>query len=108
MSSSGAPVSDRSVCPTRRRRSSRWSSTCTAVVGSFTAGDSARIAMSTMIRTANAGSCSIVRSTPRATIDRSLSSASEPGSGPYTSSRAAPAETKSPTGWRSTTRQLFA
>ena len=38
------------------------------VVGSLTAGDSARIAMSTMIRTAKAGSCSIVRSCPSATM----------------------------------------
>jgi hypothetical protein len=33
----------------------------TAVVGSLTAGDSPRIAMSTSIRSANAGSWSIVR-----------------------------------------------
>ena len=37
------------------------SSACTAVVGSLTAGDSARIAMSTSMRSANAGSWSIVR-----------------------------------------------
>ena len=93
----GAPRSERSVCPTSRSRSSRWSSTCTAVVGSLTAGDSARIAMSTMIRTANAGSCSIVRSTPSATSERSRSSASGPGQARRRSISAAPAETKSPT-----------
>ena len=48
--------------------SSRWSSTCVAVVGSLTAGESARIATSTRIRSANAGSWSIVRSTPSATM----------------------------------------
>ena len=42
-------------------RPSIRSSACTAVVGSLTAGDSARIAMSTSIRSANAGSWSIVR-----------------------------------------------
>jgi hypothetical protein len=36
------------------------------VVGSLTAGESALSAMSTMIRIANAGSCSIVRSIPSA------------------------------------------
>ena len=35
-----------------------------AVVGSLTAGDSALIATSTMIRTANAGSCTLRRSAP--------------------------------------------
>ena len=35
--------------------SPRWLSTCTAVVGSLTAGESALLAMSTMIRIANAG-----------------------------------------------------
>ena len=61
--------------PPREAGPPRWSITWTAVVGSFTAGDSARIAMSTMIRTANAGSCSIVRSTPSATIARNCVSA---------------------------------
>ena len=43
-----------------------WSMASTAVVGSLIAGDSALAAMSTMIRNANAGSCSIVRSGPMA------------------------------------------
>ena len=54
----------KSAEPTTCSRSPRWLSTCTAVVGSLIAGESALIAMSTMIRTAKAGSCSIVRSTP--------------------------------------------
>ena len=55
----------------------------TAVVGSLTAGESALIAMSTMIRTANAGSCSIVRSTPRTIAPwRRCSLRSAPGSAP--------------------------
>ena len=37
------------------------SSACTAVVGSLTAGESARIAMSTSMRSPKAGSWSIVR-----------------------------------------------
>ena len=53
-----------SVVPINLSRSPRWLSTCTAVVGSLSAGERALIAMSTMIRIANAGSCSIVRSTP--------------------------------------------
>ena len=48
--------------------SSRWSITCTAVVGSLTAGESARIATSTRIRRAKAGSWSIVRSIPSASL----------------------------------------
>ena len=43
-----------------------WSRTWTAVVGSFTAGESALLAMSTIIRKANAGSWSKVRSSPSA------------------------------------------
>ncbi len=49
-------------CRSAAERHRDGSSTCTAVVGSLTAGDSALSAMSTMIRIANAGSCSIVRS----------------------------------------------
>ena len=48
-----------------------WLSTWVAVVGSLTAGDSARMAMSTMMRSAKAGSWSIVRSWPSETIPRS-------------------------------------
>ena len=53
-------------------RSSRctWSSASTAVVGSLIAGDSAFSAMSTMMRNANIGSCSSVRSGPKATVER--------------------------------------
>ena len=42
----------------------------TAVVGSLIAGDSALRAMSTRMRNANIGSCSIVRSAPNATVAR--------------------------------------
>ena len=48
--------------------------TCVAVVGSLTAGDSARIATSTSTRSANAGSWSIVRSEPSATMRARLRS----------------------------------
>ena len=50
--------------PIRSRRSSIWSSACTAVVGSLIAGESALIATSARSRSANFGSCSIVRSVP--------------------------------------------
>ena len=50
--------------PIRSRRSSIWSSACTAVVGSLIAGDNALIATSARSRNANFGSCSIVRSVP--------------------------------------------
>ena len=50
--------------PTIGKVSPRWFSTCTAVVGSLTAGDSACRRLSAMIRIANAGSCSMVRSSP--------------------------------------------
>ena len=53
--------------PTRRSRRCSWSSASTPVVGSLIAGDSALSAMSTMMRKANSGSCSIVRSGPNAT-----------------------------------------
>ena len=69
--------------------SPRWSRTCTAVVGSLTAGDSALIAMSTITRIANAGSCSIVRSTPSTIIDRRRSAAA-PSSGRRRRPRTAP------------------
>ena len=55
---------DRSVVPIRRMTLERWSSAWTAVVGSSMAGDRALSATSTTILTANAGSCSIVRSSP--------------------------------------------
>ena len=56
--------------------------TCTAVVGAFTAGESAISAMSTMIRSAKAGSCWIVRSSPSATAPRRAALAPESGAGP--------------------------
>ena len=89
--------------------SPRWLRTCTAVVGSLTAGESALIAMSTITRIANAGSCSIVRSTPSTIIDRRrLSADGVQPSPPYTSSSAAPSGTKSPTAGRTTIRQSCA
>ena len=48
-----------------------WSMTWTAVVGSFTAADSALLAMSTSTRRAKAGSWSKVRSSPSATVSSS-------------------------------------
>ena len=68
--SRSSPRPRRSLSPISSSRSSIAPSTWTAVVGSLTAGDSARIAMSTRIRSANAGSCSIVRSSPIANIPR--------------------------------------
>ena len=50
-----------------RTITSRTSMPWTAVVGSLTAGESARIAVSTMMRMAKAGSCSTVRSSPIST-----------------------------------------
>ena len=88
-SSSRAPRSPASRPP-------RWLIIWVAVVGSFTAGERARIAMSTMIRTANAGSWSIVRSWPSATMPASRRAS--PGRvGPYTSMSTPPVFTKSPT-----------
>ncbi|HMA48028.1 MAG TPA: hypothetical protein VKP11_12685, partial [Frankiaceae bacterium] len=51
----------------RRSRSWSWSIACTAVVWSFTEGDSARSAMSASCRKQNATSCSIVRSVAKFT-----------------------------------------
>ena len=50
--------------------------------GSFTAGESALFAMSTIIRNANAGSWSKVRSSPSAIIPSSSSAARGPSSPP--------------------------
>ena len=68
-----APISRRRR-PRRSSRSSIWSRACTAVVGSFTAGESALIAMSTTRRMAYFGSCSKVRSAPSRTAARSFAS----------------------------------
>jgi hypothetical protein len=73
---------EKSVVPIRRRTSERWLSTCTAVVGSLMAGDSAMSAMSTMILMANAGSCSIVRSSLSTIILRNLRCAQLLGAAP--------------------------
>ena len=73
----GTPSARRgpAVRPIRPSVSSRWSITCTAVVGSLTAGESARIATSTRMRSAKAGSWSIVRSIPSASLPASRRSA---------------------------------
>ena len=73
------PSVARSVLPIMRSVSPRWSSTWTAVVGSLTAGESARFAMSTMTLIPKAGSWSIVRSLPRAIMLRSRRSTSGNG-----------------------------
>ena len=80
-------------------------STWTAVVGSLTAGESARIAMSTRIRSANAGSCSIVRSSPITNMPRRRSAGG--GAGPYTRSTTSPCGTMSPTACGRTSRQSW-
>jgi energy-coupling factor transporter ATP-binding protein EcfA2 len=72
----------RSVLPMKARTSPMWSRTWTAVVGSFTAGESALFAMSTIMRRANAGSWSNVRSSPSAIIPSSSSAAPWPNSPP--------------------------
>ena len=72
----------RSVLPMKPRTSPMWSRTWTAVVGSLTAGESALLAMSTIIRSANAGSWSKVRSSPSAIIPSSSSAAPSPNSPP--------------------------
>ena len=77
-----------------RAITSSASSACTAVVGSFTAGDRARIAVSTMIRMAKAGSCWIVRSSAMSTAPRSVSSSS--GTSPCTRSSVWPGTMNSP------------
>ena len=56
----------------------RWRH-CVAVVGSFTAGESARIAMSTRIRSANIGSRSNIRSSPTTTAFRSATGSAPTG-----------------------------
>ena len=63
--------------PTKRSRRWIWSIASTAVVGSLMAGDSALSAMSTRIRKANVGSCSIVRSC-RTPLARAASRSSMP------------------------------
>ena len=87
--------------------SSRWSSTCVAVVGSLTAGDSARIATSTRIAQRERGI--LVdralgrRARPCATgCARASASGATP---PCTCTSGAPRETKSPTACGSTSTQ---
>ena len=72
------------------------SRTWTAVVGSLTAGESARRAMSTIARIANAGSCVIVRSSATIAARRS-SRSSRSSTGPRTMNSGAPCGTYSPT-----------
>ena len=68
----------------------------TAVVGSLIAGDSALMAISTRIRNAKVGSCSMVRSDPRATAARSWWSPIAPAP-PYNRNKGSSTATKSPT-----------
>jgi hypothetical protein len=60
--SSRSTPRSRSAPPNARSSASIWSSVATAVVGSLTAGESARIAMSTSRRSAYGALLSIVRS----------------------------------------------
>ena len=93
----------------RRSVSSRWSSTCTAVVGSLTAGESARIAMSTMMRTRE-GRILLDRPLDRRARSSSAGDARRrvrvQGRTPRMSG--APAGTKSPTGCGARHRLEFA
>ena len=86
---------ERCLAAAYRRRSSIRSSACTAVVGSLTAGESALMATSTIIRMVNAGSSRSVRSSPIASALRSCL----PGIArdPYTLSSAPAPGTWSPT-----------
>ena len=85
-----------------RSRSCSWSITCTAVVGSFTPGESARSAMSTSWRSPNPGSSSGVRSSSRCTPRRSRAAS---GSPPRTRNSGPSWGTNSPTARRTSTTQ---
>lgn len=102
----GVPLPSSSQASPRERRDSRrsassiWSRACTAVVGSFTAGESALIAMSASSRNPYAASCSTVRLGPYRTqaatrAARRTSTLPPPPTG-STNAIVAPAPAKSP------------
>lgn len=90
---------ERCLAAAYRRTSSIRSSACTAVVGSLTAGESALMPTSTIIRMANAGSSRSVRSSPIASAFRS--GLPEIAWDPYTLSSAPAPGTWSPTAYTS-------